>query len=362
MPFMPPSSPYMKKKKLPPPTVTNPYAMQSEAAGMAADALGATPPSSTHPTQVTTTVMPQAPIVPTTNINVRKPTPAPLLDTDEDATPMAPGTEIPFRGAPVKGGAGGGYIKPVTPPREGLGATGTPVGESSVGDYPLRGAPVKGDGRDPRVPTGQPPNQNELYERAIATLLGSGPRDTAEDERLIREQMLNDVGAGQANLNARMAASGFGTSGALGALSGDMRSRASLDAAKAISSVKQSARDEYLDKLGLGLKASNEAGSLELRQKAYDAMIQAIKDLQGDGEGGGGGDVENPLDDFNETFPGGPTEGWGDSPEPVATVETLRKGSDPPRGEGWKKTGTDKDGNTLWYNSDKSQRYTQVSG
>lgn len=120
----------------------------------------------------------------------------------------------------------------------------------------------------------------ELYQEAINNLLGQGPRNTAEDEKLIRDQMLRDVGAGQADLNARMGASGFGTSGALGALSGDMRSRAALDAQKAISGVRTDARQEYLDRLGMGLKGSNDAASLAIKQKAFDLALQNIEDAQ----------------------------------------------------------------------------------
>ncbi|MBL0320580.1 MAG: hypothetical protein IPP74_14990 [Alphaproteobacteria bacterium] len=134
---------------------------------------------------------------------------------------------------------------------------------------------------DPRDDSQTPMSNEELYQQAISKLLGEGPRNTTEDEKLIRDQMLRDVGAGQADLNARMGASGFGTSGALGALSGDMRSRAALDAQKAISGVRTDARQEYLDRLGMGLKGSNDAANLAIKQAAWTAYQQMLDGMQG---------------------------------------------------------------------------------
>jgi hypothetical protein len=125
----------------------------------------------------------------------------------------------------------------------------------------------------------QPLSDEDLYNQAWRELLEGGPRDTAEQEALIREQMLRDVGVGQAGLNARLGASGFGTSGALGAMSGDMRATAALNAANSIQGVQQDARDEYLDQLGLGFSAGQDGMSLELRKAQFDEYQKMIRDL-----------------------------------------------------------------------------------
>jgi hypothetical protein len=125
-------------------------------------------------------------------------------------------------------------------------------------------------------------SDEDLYNQAWRELLEGGPRNTAEQEALIREQMLRDVGAGQAGLNARLGASGFGTSGALGAMSGDMRATAALNAANSIQGVQQDARDEYLDQLGLGFSAGQDGMSLELRKAQFDEYQKMIRDLYGE--------------------------------------------------------------------------------
>lgn len=119
--------------------------------------------------------------------------------------------------------------------------------------------------------------QEQLYDQALRDLLASGPRDTAADEQQIQEMLQHTVGAGQADLNARLGAGGFGTSGALGALSGDMRAMAARQAAEEIMGVRRGARDEYMDRIGMGLDASATDRGLDIREDAYGRYLDALE-------------------------------------------------------------------------------------
>jgi hypothetical protein len=128
--------------------------------------------------------------------------------------------------------------------------------------------------------TGKPPSNEDLYNEAMRKLLAGGPRDTSEEERLLREQMQRDVGSGQANLNARMAAGGMGTSGALSALGTDMRSKAAFDAANSIQGVRSDARDEWSRNVQAGLGSMNQDRNLDMNEAKYQAYIDAINGMQ----------------------------------------------------------------------------------
>lgn len=282
-----PKPPMVKKPR--PPLATR-VKMGVEAAGMAANALDV------------------APVVPTTNMQskAKAPTTQPMTGMSGVPSTAAPGmssgTAInvnpnvdPRRfQQPTTDPRKTNFIKPGTLPIQAPGTTGQPAAPRSdptpvtQGNPPPIGTSQSLITNDPNMGAisqgimdqAVPPSNEELYDRAIRALLEGGPRNTSADEKLIRDQMLKDVGAGQANLNARMAASGFGTSGALGAMGTDMRARAALEAAKGISQVRQDARDEYLQKLGLGLRSSNEAANTQMRKTAQQAILDAIAQMQ----------------------------------------------------------------------------------
>jgi hypothetical protein len=119
-------------------------------------------------------------------------------------------------------------------------------------------------------------SKEQLHEELLRDLIGSGVRDTSEEEALLREQMLRDVGAGQAGLNARMGASGFGTSGALGAMGTDMRARAALEASKGVQGARDSAREEWLRKIGIGLGGVQDDRGMDLQEDLYERVLEAL--------------------------------------------------------------------------------------
>lgn len=197
------------------------------------------------------TNLPQPPIVPTTNPRLPKQGKGPIS-----------GNQTPPPAQPPAFTSGNSGITP------------TNVGVQSGNNLGGAGQPL--------ADAANPPSQEELYSRALRDLLGSGPRNTAEEEKLLRDQMMRDVGAGQANLNARMGASGFGTSGALSTLGTDMRANAALQAAEAIQGVRQDARDEYLDKVSAGLGFANQDRGMDITEANYQAYIDALNEIFGE--------------------------------------------------------------------------------
>jgi hypothetical protein len=149
-------------------------------------------------------------------------------------------------------------------------------------DAPMR--PVGPDAitdKAPRQPNAEEltAEKDRLYQERLRELLGGGPRDTAGEEKLLREQMLRDVGANQAGLNARLAAGGGGASGALSALTTDMRSRAALDAARGIETVRENARGEYRDRVKTGIGAALDERGLEMDEARNAQMMELIKQM-----------------------------------------------------------------------------------
>ena len=143
-----------------------------------------------------------------------------------------------------------------------------------------------------------------LANEALKQLLSGDVRDTSEDEALIRELLQSTVGQGQADLNARMAAGGFGTSGALGALSGDMRANAARKSAQEIMGVRQSARDEWLDRTMAGIEAEFKDRGMDLSEEQFNAYLNMIKQMADVEETPGTGDTitEEEEQEFNNPY------------------------------------------------------------
>ncbi len=165
-------------------------------------------------------------------------------------------------------------------------------------------AGVGGGARDspPNMAPGETPfddyqTNDALAEQAIAELLGGGVRDTSEDEALIRELLAGTVGQGQADLNARLAAGGFGTSGALGALSGDMRANAARKSAQEIMGVRQSARDEWLERTMAGIEAEFKDRGLDLSDEQFQSYVDMLKEMAANDEAAAEEERQSKLPD-----------------------------------------------------------------
>lgn len=150
-------------------------------------------------------------------------------------------------------------------------------------------SPPTGRGMPTGAPAAPQKTNDELAEDAIRELLQQGPRDTSGDEAAIQKQLEATVGQGQADLNARLGAGGFGTSGALGAISGDMRRQNSLAASDKVMGLRKDARDEYLDKLMAGMEGEFKDRGMDMSEEQYNAYLDALLAANGiQGTGGPG--------------------------------------------------------------------------
>ena len=227
--------------------------------------------------------IPEAPVVPTSNMRL----PRPVAQTGTSGPPAgaqtmynggpiqpglsgAPGSKLPVPGGPLAGKVNSGRFDP---------------GGSTLKDVKLPTGPgaMTGVGENVREEGGVISN-DDLANQAIRDLIGQGPRDTSEDEALIQQLLQSTVGQGQEDLNARMAAGGMGTSGALGALSGDMRANAARGAAGEIMGVRQGARDEYLDRVMAGIEAEFKDRGLDMSEEQYTQWLDTVNQMYGEDE------------------------------------------------------------------------------
>jgi hypothetical protein len=208
-------------------------------------------------------------------------------------------------GANISGLNGGGSSNPWTTPTDGGG---------QVGGFGLR---IDGNG-NPLNPgeipaaTGSPSNPGTVTsdniqqtgdvqraaEAQLLALLNGGQRDTSEEEALVEQMMQRTIGKGQADLNARMGASGFGTSGALGAMTGDLRSQAAMNAAQQVQNIRGDSRDDFLARISQGLGAADRNRQRDNEEIADDRMIELINALFGGDEPTALGPSGRGEDDF----------------------------------------------------------------
>ena len=104
----------------------------------------------------------------------------------------------------------------------------------------------------PMTPLGNDADQNaQALQKVIDQLMG-GQRDTTGEEALVQQLLGDRLGKNLVDARAGMGRAGFGASGALGAMEGDIQRQAYQDALGQIFDIRKDARQENLDRLGLG--------------------------------------------------------------------------------------------------------------
>jgi hypothetical protein len=163
---------------------------------------------------------------------------------------------------------------------------------------------------------------------------GIGPIDTAAHEALIRELGQEHVGQGLLNARARMGAAGFGSSGALYGLEGDVRRQAARDVAEQILGVRDREEQQAFERAeaaaGMDIRQREAANRAALLQAQLDALAALLGG--GDGapvidDGNGGGDV------VGQTIAGATGISSGTSPFGKGTDQTQRAASGIPSPE-----------------------------
>jgi len=170
-------------------------------------------------------------------------------------------------------------------------------------------------------PAGVPdePASNEELNAQIRSLMedlvsGRGMDvNTAEEEALIRELMQDRLGQGLVDQRAKMGRAGFGASGALAAMEGDVRRQAGQQATQETLALRRQAEQEAirnaLQAVGVDIDVRSEA-----RRELFDnEFLNALKSSLGldGGEGAAGGRPQGSPSNLGETSTpgqGSPTE------------------------------------------------------
>lgn len=328
-----------------------------------------------------------APVVPTTNFSMPNKAKKVSRIGPASMAPAAPQAQMQSQAAGQAAGQMQGFMNVTGPGQRGSNAVTTPAGgvgngRISVGNAGtwrgamppgtrVDGTPSPGRGPDPGFNPDGTPQQDpdattaESMQKVIDELLSQSVRDTTEEERIINEDMVRNTSQGQADLMARLGASGFGTSGAASAMMGDISSRAALNAARMVQDTRQGARDDYMDRMRLGLEAGGADRRLDMTEDQYTRYLQVLESIFGPDGGSSGGGTGGP--DI-----GGITTGWGDSPGVPSSGRQSGAGSQsdpyivsaPPAGAVAR--GTNAQGQKMYmvWNEDTNQydHYTVVSG
>lgn len=131
---------------------------------------------------------------------------------------------------------------------------------------------------------------------------GLGSVDTSEEEALIREMQGGALGANILDARARMGAAGFGESGGLFALEGDLQDQFGRNAARDIFDVREREERQQDEQaraaLGLDIDMRDAAAEEAFRQSQLNIAEAILAGIE-DGGGGGQSTVDNPFgDDF----------------------------------------------------------------
>lgn len=215
----------------------------------------------------------------------------------------------------------------------------------------------------PGPPPPPPQSMDELYEAAIREMLGYN-RSTEDIEKVIREQMMGQMGESLNNSRAGMGRAGFGASGSGQALEGDIMRQANLDASGAILDQRRQADLDRLRSMDRGLSNARGERDLAITEKSYELALQMLAQQQGTdvpppgggGGGGGGSGGFNPLqpvhDSLTGTFsPQGPPKPAGNPanylPHTSASEATAA---------GYRKTSDGMGGGNVWVNDATGDR------
>jgi hypothetical protein len=154
--------------------------------------------------------------------------------------------------------------KPMTNPMASYGASGAPAATGSA-------AAVGGTGKAEVYRS-----DDDLARDAYRELLENGQRDTTAEEKQIMDMLQSNIGKNQADLNARMAAGGFGTSGALGQMGADMRAQATREALDEIMGVRNDAYDDYLRATQLGMQGNYQDRRFDMDEEQWAQTLDAL--------------------------------------------------------------------------------------
>lgn len=169
------------------------------------------------------------------------------------------------------------------------------VSEGGDADAAQRTPPTQYGNAEP--PPDEPASNEELNAqiRSLMEDLISGRGmdvSTAEEEALIRELMQDRLGQGLVEQRARMGRAGFGASGALAAMEGDVRRQAGQQATQETLALRRQAEQEAirnaLQAVGVDIGVRGEARKAAFDEEFLNALKASLGMDTSEGEGGGG--------------------------------------------------------------------------
>jgi hypothetical protein len=151
-------------------------------------------------------------------------------------------------------------------------------------------------------PPSPPPSEDEL-DAQIRQLMGdliSGKGmgvDTSEEEALIKQLMQDQIGQSLVDQRARMGRAGFGASGALAAMEGDIQRQAAQRATQETLATRRQAEQDAIERalsaIGVDVEKRREGRQASFDEEFLNALKSSME--QEDTAAGGG-----PLDDFSK--------------------------------------------------------------
>lgn len=118
---------------------------------------------------------------------------------------------------------------------------------------------------------------DQMIRDLVASQIGAaGKVNTAEEEALIRQQMQGELGQSLVDQRARMGRAGFGASGAMGAIEGDVRRAAEMDALDQILGLRRTEEQRAIDNafgaVGVETGMRSAAADDAIRRMALEAL------------------------------------------------------------------------------------------
>lgn len=139
------------------------------------------------------------------------------------------------------------------------------------------GTAVTGTAGTTPPPSATADDIDQMIRDLVASQIGAaGKANTAEEEALIRQQMQGELGQSLVDQRARMGRAGFGASGAMGAIEGDVRRAAEMDALDQILGLRRTEDQRSIENAMGAISAENQmrrgAADDALRRMALEAL------------------------------------------------------------------------------------------
>lgn len=161
----------------------------------------------------------------------------------------------------------------------------------------------------------------------IENLVSGKGASTESEEALIKQLMEDRIGAGLVEQRARMGRAGFGASGALAAMEGDVRRQAAQGATQETLAIRRQAEQDAINRaleaIGVDVEKRKQASEDIFQEEYLNALKSALgQSVEPVGGGGGGNIIDEAINAVGRTGKAiGDQLGWGDETQLAAAPE-----------------------------------------